>query len=423
LPAADTATGETLSYSPSFIAGGPVAKGNSKSNSKVSGYHWATPRMWAGMTMGVWLDLFRRHGFKAQPKRIGMAAAITGFSACNSFWRMLSEGIYGRRAEALELEQTPLFVVGHWRSGTTLLHELLVLDDQFNYPNTMQCMIPDHFLLTEGLATFCFGWLSPGKRQMDNMAFGPDRPQEDEIALCNLGAPSPYLAWAYPDQLSTPEEYLDLEGLSEEQVERWKSALMFFLKRLTLKDPRRRQIVLKSPTHTARIGTLLEMFPRAKFVHITRDPYVVYLSTMRTWTSLSTLLGLSRVDDELIEEQVLRNFERMYRSFFRDRERLPAEQFHQVRYEDLVADPAATVDSIYRQLDLGDFEAVRGKIENFFQESKDYRPNKYTFDPALREKITARWGQYIRALGYSTETQGSTRETISSRSSFAGGLS
>lgn len=382
-----------------------------------------TPRMWAGMTMGVWLDLLRRNRFAAQPKRIGMAVAVTGFSICNSFWRLLSETIYRRRAEAVQLEQTPLFVVGHWRSGTTLLHELMVLDQQFNYPNTMQCMIPDHFLLTEGLANFAFGWMSPGKRQMDNMAFGPDRPQEDEIALCNLGAPSPYEAWAYPDRLSVPAEYLDLEGLPEKEVERWKSALMFFLKRLTLKDPRRRRIVLKSPTHTARVGTLLDMFPEAKFVHITRDPYVVFLSTMRTWRSLSELLGFQKVDEALIEEQVLRNFERMYGSFFRDIERLPPGHFHQVRYEDLVADPPGTVQSIYERLELGDFEAIRGKVEDFFQESKDYRANKYEFDPQLREKINARWGEYIRKLGYSTDSDTTSRQTMSSASSFAPGLS
>lgn len=379
--------------------------------------------MWSGMTLGVWLKLLAGNRFAVQPKRLGMAAATTCFSTGNSVFRLMSEALHRRRAGAVELEHPPLFVVGHWRSGTTLLHELLVLDERFNYPTTLQCMIPHHFALTEAFINRTFGWLTPGKREMDNMAFGPDRPQEDEIALCNLGAPSPYRSWAYPHRMSVPPEYLDFEGLSATAVEQWKATMLFFLRRLALKDVRRRRIVLKSPTHTARIRTLLELFPQAQFVHITRDPFVVFLSTMRTWKSLSELLSFTKVDQQVIEEQVFTNFERMYRSFFRDLDLLKPGQFHQVRYEDLVKNPTGTVQSIYEQLELGDFAAVRPRIEEFFRDSQDYRPNQYKFNPELYDKILARWGEHIQALGYAPEGGGPTRHTISSTASVANGLS
>lgn len=362
--------------------------------------HWTTPRMWSGMTAGVWLKLMARNGFAVRPTRMPMALAISAFSLFNSGARLLSEAVCRRKAESLELKP-PLFVVGHWRSGTTLLHELLVLDEQFSFASTTQCMIPHHFYLLEGIINRTFGLLSPSKRPMDNMEFGPERPQEDEIALCNMGAPSPYCAWAFPDRQTVPPEYLDFEGLPQRDVERWKRSLLFFLRRLALKDPRR--IVLKSPTHTARIRTLREMFPEAQFVHIMRDPYVVFVSTMRTWKSISELLRFSRMDEELIERQVLENFKRLYRSFLRDRELLDADQFHQVRYEDLIENPTGTVQSIYEQLELGDFEPVRPRIEAFFESSKGYRAGTYNFSPELRQKITEHWGEYIEALGYACE--------------------
>ena len=39
-----------------------------------------------------------------------------------------------------------------------------------------------------------------------------------------------------------------------------------------VRSPKR--IVLKSPAHTARVRVLLELFPKARFVHIIRDPVV-----------------------------------------------------------------------------------------------------------------------------------------------------
>ena len=44
----------------------------------------------------------------------------------------------------------PVFVIGHWRAGTTLLHELLVRDPRHTYPNTYDCFGPNHFLLRLG---------------------------------------------------------------------------------------------------------------------------------------------------------------------------------------------------------------------------------------------------------------------------------
>jgi hypothetical protein len=44
--------------------------------------------------------------------------------------------------------------------------------------------------------------------------------------------------------------------------------------------------MLKSPTHTARLHILREMFPQAKFIHIVRDPCEVFSSTVRLWRAL-----------------------------------------------------------------------------------------------------------------------------------------
>jgi hypothetical protein len=73
----------------------------------------------------------------------------------------------------------------------------------------------------------------------------------------------------FPNHPPQYPEYLDLEGVSEDDLARWKEGLVWFLKCLTLENPKR--MVLKSPPHTARIRVLLDLFPDARFVHIYRD--------------------------------------------------------------------------------------------------------------------------------------------------------
>ena len=125
---------------------------------------------------------------------------------------------------------------------------------------------------------------------MDAMKVDWNKPQEDEFALCLMGAPSPYLTIAFPNNPPNDPEALDLDGLPPRELAYWKRRFVGFLKRLTFRDPRR--LVLKSPTHSCRIPTLLELFPDAQFVHIVRNPYVVFPSTVNLWKSLYEVQGL-----------------------------------------------------------------------------------------------------------------------------------
>src|SRR5207249_345241 len=199
--------------------------------------------------------------------------------------RMVQNAVYGRRVRRTKIEHAPVFIIGHWRSGTTFLHELLIRDPRHAFPTTYECLAPHHFLLTESWFPPWIRWLMPSRRPMDNMAAGWERPQEDEFALCLLGVRSPYRRIAFPNQGNRNSDPLDLTRFDNRELMEWKRTFFRFIQELTLQHGGRR-LILKSPPHTCRIRTLLELFPDARFIHIIRDPYVLYASTRRLWQTL-----------------------------------------------------------------------------------------------------------------------------------------
>ena len=370
------------------------------------------PRFWDGMALSAWLPLMLRNRLAISPRCIAMAVLISGLGLVNFVLWAIQAILLGRKIARTEVQDDPIFVIGHWRSGTTLLHELLVLDQRHTFADTYACFAPNHFLASGWFMRPCLSILLPSRRPMDNMAAGWNHPQEDEFALCNMGVPSPYLTATFPNNPPQCQEYLDFRGVPPATVERWKQGLLWFLKCITVRNPKR--IVLKSPPHTCRIKTLLEMFPKARFVHIVRDPYVLFPSTMKLWKRLYCDQGLQVPNYEGLEELVFATLTRMYDAFERDRPLLGPGQFCEVRYEDLVSNPVKQMQVVYEQLELGGFEAIRPAIEGYFAKQKDYKTNRFELAPEQREEITRRWSNYIERYGYElspTKPQGDRRGT------------
>ena len=399
-------------------------------------YPFYTPRFWHGMRPKAWWGLLRWGHFRISPSRWGMAVAITLFTPFNTLGALIQACFWGRRLAASKLHSPPVFIIGHWRSGTTLLHELLVLDERLSSPSTFQCFAPEHFLVTEWFFRRFCRWMLPAKRPMDNMQTGWDRPQEDEFALLVMGVPSPYRRLAFPNLPPVDLEYLDTEGLDEPRREAWGEPLVRFLKAVSWRTER--PLVVKSPTHTGRIATLARIFPGAKFIHLTRNPETLFPSTVRLWQSLDAVQALqltptspgssspalpspepsaaaqaSATDGPKspseavgleagnLEEYVIECLRRMYAAFHRDRDAIPAENIVDVRYEDLVADPVAQVESIYSRLRLGDFESVRESLMRWVEtEHSEYRPNRHRLPEGQATKIRTAWRDYFDRYGY-----------------------
>jgi omega-hydroxy-beta-dihydromenaquinone-9 sulfotransferase len=358
-------------------------------------------RFWNGMPLSVWLRLMVRNRFHVGPLRIGMAVLVFISTLVNSLLALVQRIFWGRKIARTRIEQQPVFIVGHWRTGTTLLHELLVLDARHTFPTNYACFAPAHFVLSRRVLAPMVQWMFPNRRPVDAMALSWDSPQEDEFALCNLGVPSPYLTMAFPNRPPQDQEYLTFDDVPARELGRWKDTFLWFLKCITLRQPKR--IVLKSPPHTGRIKTLLEMFPDARFVHIVRDPYVIFPSTVNLWKRLYKDEGFQTPRFKGLEDHVFDTLLRMYGAFERDRDLIPAGRFCEVRYEDLVADPLGQMRRVYEELNLGGFEEALPALKKHMEGQADYKRNRYQIAPELRKEISRRWSAYIGKYGYAME--------------------
>jgi hypothetical protein len=355
----------------------------------------------SGIRAGDWLRLLAENGFAVHPDYWPRALMISLFSlgtSVNAWWE---EKRYGAAIAGTEIVEPPVFILGHWRSGTTLLHNLLAGDhDRFAVPNGFQASNLHDFITTEKRFTRMWGWAVPQTRPMDGMPLGLASPQEDQFALCLLTFSSYYLSFAFPDREQEYARYLTFRGVAQEEIDRWKAALLGFLKKLTLLTDKR--LVLKSPTHTGRIRFLLECLPDARFIHIHRNPYVVFQSSRHLFKSLPPYTTLQRPQDgSKLDDRILERYRTMYEAFFEQRSLIPPGHFHEIAFEDLERDPAGQLEILYKRLGLPGFKQFRPKLVRHLESISGYRKNRFPQLTASEgEQVAATWGRSFDEWGY-----------------------
>ncbi len=276
-----------------------------------------------GMTLSDWWAILRRHRFAVDLQYSPRALVQTAVSASDSVSARIEIGRFGRIIEAVQV-RAPLFILGHYRSGTTHVHNLPALDPQFAAPTFFQVLNPHAFLTTERWAAPIADSVVVRRRYQDEMILGAGVPSEDEIALATMTGLSPYMAWYFPKDGSDYDRYLTFRGASNEEVTRWAHALTTFLKKLTFRHDR--PLVLKSPPHTARIRLLLGLFPDARFVHIHRDPYAVFGSTRHMIQAVYPVFCFQEWPVPDGNDRILSVYTEMYDAFFEERALIPEGQ-------------------------------------------------------------------------------------------------
>ncbi len=351
-----------------------------------------------GITFPRWIELLRENNFAIDPPYRRAAFRVTMGSLVNWFGRGRVRRQFGQQIAAAQV-QAPIFVLGHWRSGTTLLHEILSLDERFAYPNLLQVSNPNTFLIREPLAERALAEQQRQKRPMDNVIVSYRSPGEDEFALAALSLRSVIIGWSFPRSQARYDRYLTFRAAPPEDAKRWQESLLDFLKQVTVRQPGK-PLLLKSPSHTGKIKLLLELFPDARFVHIHRNPYVVFQSTKRLH---ETNIVHNRYQDspEDPTEGILRRYVDLHEAFFADRTLIPPGRYCEVQFEQLERNIVGEIERVYSELELGEFEVVQPKVEAYAAEKADYQKNVHpALDEDLRRRIAQAWRRCFDEWGY-----------------------
>jgi hypothetical protein len=327
--------------------------------------------------------------------RLALLTVVAGF---NSYMRLFEEAMNGAAIAAADLVAPPIFILGYWRSGTSHLHNLLSFDPAFTCPSAYQVTFPHHFVYSQPWGLKLFNYLTPGKRPMDNVAFYGDTPHEEEMALTALTGVSPYMRIMFPVTASNGYSAIDPAKLPPGALSTWEGAFRLFMKKLSFSKGRR--IVLKSPPHLGRLPVLLKMFPGAKFVHITRNPYAVYQSFQKNWRRGHALSHLQKPDPRVIDATILSWYTELFGLFERDRGLIPAGDFHELRFEGLEKAPRDSLAAIYQALGLPDFDRFWGKVAGYLDSIAGYKKNTYTLTEEVRDKVNRHWGFAFERFGY-----------------------
>jgi hypothetical protein len=305
--------------------------------------------------------------------------------------------LYDADIARIEVPDDPLFVVGHWRSGTTYLHSLLALDrENFAYPTNYQCLFPTVFLTLGQGSWFYrrFGALLPPTRPMDAVAWDLSTPQEDELVYLPEGGASPF----HESMLFPRTAPLDHAAFVRQSTDAGtRDITLRFFRKLTFIHGRR--LVVKSPGHLFRLPMLRTLFPRSRVVFIVRDPHEVVPSMEHMKAMFRRHMSLQ--GPHVVDHAATARFLALYVSVMTARLRdLPSADHALVRYEDLVRRPVATVQSIYERLGLKYDSAFDRALTTYAESARSHVPNTFADRPALSALVRTECAEALERYGY-----------------------
>ncbi|KAA0016514.1 sulfotransferase family protein [Antrihabitans cavernicola] len=336
---------------------------------------------------------------RAQIDRPGRAWLGAAASLAIAPWRATERVAVRRRLDRVHV-QPPIIVVGHWRSGTTYLHELLSQDPRFGFVSGLQAFHPSTSVLGRHTAARMAERLAPPNRPLDNMAAGPRHPQEDEFAVAALTYASFYHAIPFRRrELELFDRFGSFETARPQDIANFAAAWRSVLEKATLLSDGRR-LVLKNPVAMARMPLLRKLAPGARFVHIHRHPYEVLPSAVHAARVSNDYWGLQKIDDGELRAGVVALYRRAVHKYFEDRKDFADNEVVDLSFDDLLADPHSQLQHIYDTLDLGPYEPAQSSIAQHVSSQRTYRRNDYALTQHDRELVAREWGFAAQAWGY-----------------------
>lgn len=346
----------------------------------------------------VFASLMRKYG--VDPIYLGRASLIMLASLAEFPFSLYEDFVYGSRIQAVQLREDPVFIIGHWRSGTTHLHNIISQDPQWATPTHMHVFYPKTFFTFEYFKSL-FARRLPANRGYDEVKVSLDVPEEEEEALVSYSFYSFYQAIIFPkfaDEIF--RRYALLENMQSNELSTWQRDYTWFLKKISLAF-NYRPLLLKNPVNTCRIEVLTRLFPQARFVHIHRNPFEVFESNIKMIQIYTRGMRLQKmVPMEELRNGILRRYQLMMEAYDRQAALLPSDKLVEVSFEKLRDNPVEVLNHVYNQLNLPGYNDALPYFEQYIDSQKSYRQNTYNYTQEDLYSVQEAWGKWIERWEY-----------------------
>lgn len=358
---------------------------------------------------------------KPNPKRlvvhITLITLITLWAISNAIFLALDR-VFFPLFQNTKIEQ-PVFIVGNARSGTTLFHRLLCGDEErYVYFRMWELVLPS--LVQKRTINFLFRSLErffPKAHQRlihweaglfqelkKQHPIGVNNPEEDELLLLmSFSSAMLNIFFPYSDEL------VHLVVFEQRPAKVRRKILNFYkgcIKRQLYFYGSQRTLVSKNPAFVSKMRDLSIAFPDSKFIYLVRNPFETIPSLLKLLSTMWEGLGIDSAHVDDATRELVNGCMRDYHYALEVLEELPEDRYAIVEYDDLVADPKATVEEVYARLNLPISHAFEKQLSTERSRQKRYHSmNAYSLEQfgIDAEEIKERMGPLIKRFGFTTE--------------------
>ncbi len=280
--------------------------------------------------------------------------------------------------------ESPVFITGLPRSGTTFLHRLMMEDAGVAAPLVWQTIYPyptsadrrrDRRVARVAAQLRAFERLAPEFRALHPL--DATSPQE-----CSEITAHVFRSLRFDTTYHVPSyrRWLDAEGHHVPAYKFHKRFLQHLQHQRPAGTPAPRWVV-KCPDHLFALDAIRAVYPDARLVFVHRDPVKVLLSVAKLTEVLRDPFTRQTDPAAIGRQESARWFEGTAHMIAAGETGGFADPICHIHYLDLIADPLATVQSVYGQVDMDMTPVTAARIEALVKQQPGggYGPRHYRF--------------------------------------------